>query len=328
VNPVLRLAVLAATAAVLFGTAAALASSLAYPAVRARHAALAPAARARRLLAWSASPWLAAAVLVALCFLPSVWSALGIAADHCPVHDDGHVHLCFAHAPSDPASAPEWMLLGLAAAGVGLAAARVMAAQLATWRAVAALLRSAGPAAGPGGLIPSSVPLSVTAGLLRPLVLVSTGLRRELAPGLLDAVLEHERAHARRRDPLRLLAAALLSAAHLPRTRQFLLADLALACEQAADEEAARHLGDRVRVAEAIVAVERLLGARPSRLGAAMGMGGSSAVARVEALLGDPLAEQPAARPWPAWAAIAAGAVLLASAVHHVTETLLGLLAR
>jgi Zn-dependent protease with chaperone function len=325
-NSYLRLGMLAATTAVAFGLLAALVAAIAYPAVRSRHASLPAAARARRIAAWSAAPWLVGGLLVALCFLPSMWSALGIVADHCPLHDDGHVHLCLEHAPRGPVSLVEWLLLGAAATGAGVVFARVVAAQFATWRAVVALVRSSGKAE--GGLIPSSAPLSVTAGLFRPLVLVSTGLRERLRPDVLAVVLEHERAHARRRDPLRLVTAALLSAGHLPGTRRLLLADLALACEQAADEEAATAVGDRVRVAEAIVTVERVMGSSQSGLAAAMGMDGASTIARVEELLREPSTGAPTLLRGLLWGVAAVAAVLLASTLHHLTETLLEVLAR
>jgi Zn-dependent protease with chaperone function len=325
-NPYLRLVLLAATTAVAFGLLAALVAAIAYPAVRARHARLPAASRARRIATWSGAPWLVGGLLVALCFLPSMWSALGIVADHCPLHDDGHVHLCLEHAPRGSVSLVEWLLLGAAATGAGIVFARVVAAQFATWRAVVALVRSSGKAE--GGLIPSSAPLSVTAGLFRPLVLVSTGLRERLRPDVLAVVLEHERAHARRRDPLRLVTAALLSAGHLPGTRRLLLADLALACEQAADEEAATAVGDRVRVAEAIVTVERVMGSSQSGLVAAMGMDGASTIARVEELLREPSTGAPTLLRGLLWGVAAVAAVLLASTLHHLTETLLEVLAR
>jgi Zn-dependent protease with chaperone function len=325
-NPYLRLVMLAATTVVAFGLLAALVAAVLYPAVRARHARLPAAVRARRIASWAAAPWLVGGLLVALCFLPSMWSALGIAADHCPLHDDGHVHLCLEHAPRGPVSLVEWLLLGVAATGAGIVFARVVAAQFATWRAVVALVRSSGKAE--GGLIPSNAPLSVTAGLFRPLVLVSTGLRERLRPDVLAVVLEHERAHARRRDPLRLVTAALLSAGHLPGTRHLLLADLALACEQAADEEAATAVGDRVRVAEAIVTVERVMGSSQSGLVAAMGMDGASTISRVEELLREPSTCAPTLLRGLLWGVAAVAAVLLASTLHHLTETLLEVLAR
>lgn len=328
-NPLLRLALLSATTLVVFGGAAALFASLAYPRARARLATLPPDARARRVLAWAALPWLSACALLALCFVPSFWTLLGLAVDHCPVHDDGHVHLCLAHAPHHPVAPVEWALLGGGALAVGAVALRVLRAQIATWRAISALLRVAGGEVPAGGLVASAEPLSVTAGLVWPLVLVSTGLRSRLAAPQLQAVLAHERAHARRRDPLRLLAVALLGAAHAPGIRKLLVADAALACEEAADEEAAREVGDRAVIAEAIVAVERLLGERAHQVGLAVGMAGCAAEARVEALLQDPIPAAPVARSGRLlWAAAAALALVAAFEIHHITETALDLIAR
>jgi Zn-dependent protease with chaperone function len=50
------------------------------------------------------------------------------------------------------------------------------------------------------------------AGLLRPRVYLTEGVVRVLDPGALDAVLVHESAHARRRDPLRRLCVHATSA--------------------------------------------------------------------------------------------------------------------
>ena len=323
-SPGLRLVVLASTAAVLFGLLAAGASAIAYPVLRARVARLPAAQRSRTLLLWAAAPVLAGALLVALCFLPSAWSVMGLAVDHCPVHDDGHVHLCFAHAPGAPVSTGEWLLVGIAVLGVGTALARVVAAQTGTHRAVATLRRLMVA----GGRVPSAVPLSVTAGLFRPVVLVSTGLEARLSPEHLAVVLAHERAHAERRDPLRVAAASVLCALHLPGARRLLLADLTLACEQAADDEAARAVGDRLQVAEALLSVERVLGQSPTGFAAAMGMDGGSAAARVENLLAepDPVVRSPSRVVL--WMAATLAAVLLASTLHHVTETLLEVVAR
>jgi hypothetical protein len=56
-------------------------------------------------------------------------------------------------------------------------------------------------------------PLAFCAGLLRPRVYVSTGALALLDDTALDAVLAHERHHARRRDPLRLAAGRVLARA-------------------------------------------------------------------------------------------------------------------
>lgn len=98
-------------------------------------------------------------------------------------------------------------------------------------------------------------PLAVTAGLWRPYVVISSGLLSQLSTRQVRAVLTHEHAHARRRDPLRLLLGRVL-AAHLwflP-----LSVDLRGRAQQnyelAADRAAARRHG-RVAVASALLQV-------------------------------------------------------------------------
>ena len=111
--------------------------------------------------------------------------------------------------------------------------------------------------------IPSERAFSVTVGLLRPEIWVSSALGAKLSPRQLEVVLAHEREHVRRRDSLRRWIAHALSWPLPPRTRRALLADLALASEQVCDAEAGRRIGDRLGVAETIVAVERLLAQSP-----------------------------------------------------------------
>src|SRR5215469_5534025 len=87
-------------------------------------------------------------------------------------------------------------------------------------------------------------PFAVTHGLIRPRILVSTGLAAALTSAEVGAVLAHEREHLRHLDPLRMLAARMLAAwgCYLPAARW--LADrAALRRELAADRAAARHGG-------------------------------------------------------------------------------------
>jgi len=81
---------------------------------------------------------------------------------------------------------------------------------------------------------------AVTYGLMRPRILVSTGLAAALTPAEVGAVLAHEREHLLRRDPLRLLAARLFAAwgCYLP-AAQWLAGRAALRRELAADRAAA-----------------------------------------------------------------------------------------
>lgn len=91
---------------------------------------------------------------------------------------------------------------------------------------------------------------AVTYGLVRPRILVSTGLTAELSAAEITAVLAHEREHLRYRDPLRLLAARLLAqwAWYLPAGR-WLARRCALRRELAADRAAAGVAGRGVLAA-------------------------------------------------------------------------------
>jgi Zn-dependent protease with chaperone function len=85
---------------------------------------------------------------------------------------------------------------------------------------------------------------AVTYGLIRPRILVSTGLAMALTRPEIGAVLAHEREHLRHRDPLRILAARLAAAwaCYLP-AAQWLAGRAALRHELAADRAAAESAG-------------------------------------------------------------------------------------
>lgn len=347
---------LAAFVAALGALATSLVAALAWRALRRplarRLRAWHPARRARAALLVAVAPSLLPALLLALCLAPGVAGALGVGHDHCLAHGE-HRHLCLIHpAASLGPAAGALLLAGFAAwaLGAGREALRVARARrtLAALRGVApgGRLALAGDPADLGddasadlAVVGSERPFSLTVGLWRPRILLSAALVRALDPLALRVVIEHERAHARRRDALRMLVARLLSWPHLPRLRRALLAELRLAAERACDEAAARRVGDRLRVAETIVAAERLLGAAPLPVARssplagsplagvlAPGFGEDAVPARVRALL----AGEPAPpRPGTAWRFAAAGlllALLLAEPLHHATEHLLALL--
>lgn len=297
-----------------------------WPLVRGRIARFAPALRERVLLATACAPATIGALVATLCVLPG---AAGMTADHCLAHESGHVHLCLAHPPS-----------GLGALGAAILAAVLAASFAATTLAIARLLseaarirllsRTALPEEVRGcRVVESRVPLAFAIGALRPRVLVSTGLLSSLPDRLLDAVLAHERAHARRRDGLRRFAVAALATAHVPWVGRALTRDHARACEQACDEEAALRVGDRLTVAEAILAVARRLGSTALVPDGAIGFTGGQVGARVEALAASAI---PAGRDRLALAGLAVGFVLALAAsapvLHDLTEHLLHHLAR
>jgi len=297
----------------------AVAAALAHRAVATRARTLPPPLRARVLLAWAAAPMTVATALVALALWPSLGAALGLAVDHCPVHA-GHVHLCLHHLPTRGPGIVG--AVGLGAFLVIAGAALVRALRSASLANGLARARSFELPSGVG-VVESSRPFALTVGWFRPSVLVSTALLERLTPTQLEIVLAHERAHAERRDALAVTAARLLTLAHLPFVRRQLLADLNLACEQACDEVAARACGDRVLVAETIVAAERAAGAAHPFASPGLAFGGGEVANRVESLLAAPV--EGAAPRHLRWILLAAGAALASAAphVHHWTETFL-----
>lgn len=320
---------LALLAMALFGATAAVVTAALYPRFRARLARSAPARRGRWILALVALPVVAAVGLTALCFVPKALDLLVPVGDHCLHHGNEHPHFCLEHLSPHSGALAGWILLAAAAAWAASRMAGFLARSVPSWRAGRQLARAAAFDAQRGvWLLPCELPLALTTGVRRPRAMVSAGLLRSLAPELAEVVVEHERAHARRRDVLRGLVAGLLSLAHLPGTRRMLLADLALAAEQACDEEAGARLGDRLRVAQALLAVERLLheARRPVGL-SGVSFGGSAVPPRVASLLAEAPADRAGAR-GRGWLPLAAVVLLglLADPLHHWTETILGLL--
>jgi Zn-dependent protease with chaperone function len=161
----------------------------------------------------------------------------------------------------------------LATAVTGLAAVGMVAARAASSsRGLRALVRAARRpvppsvhnaatglgVAGKVDAVAAGEAFAVTYGLVRPRILVSTGLTAELGEAELTAVLAHEREHLRHRDPLRLLAARLLAqwGWYLPAGR-WLARRCALRRELSADRAAAGSAGRGV-LAAALLKLARL----------------------------------------------------------------------
>jgi hypothetical protein len=311
---------LATLATLVAAASISLAVAAAWSLLRGRLARLHPAVAARRLWLLAAAPGIAPSLVLALCLLPGL-----LGADHCAIHGE-HPHLCLRHL----AAARGGVLALLAAGAIGALAWALAAGGLRlarAWRGAAVLAAAADAGLAPDvAVLAADAPLSVCLGALRPRIVVSDGLLRALAPASLAAVLAHERAHARRRDALRALLARALSWPHLPNVRRQLLAALALASERACDEAASESTGDRLLVAETILAVERLhAGAAPPALLAAS-FGDTAVPARIESLLSEPAAPAGARRAWLHAAAAVSTAIPLAAPLHHAVEHLLGAL--
>ncbi|MGM0574909.1 MAG: M48 family metalloprotease [Myxococcota bacterium] len=312
----IQMAALLGAAGVALG---ALVSGLAVPALRGLDR-VEPARRFRLLAALGLIPLAVGVAAVAVVFLPSALDALGVARDHCHHHDHHDFHLCFVH---DTPPATSAVILGGAGLGLlwlAIGWSRDLAGLVRARRWTARLERVARWDGALGGwLLASDAPLAVAAGLVRPRVFVSEGLRDRLTAAQLRAVVAHEAAHAGRRDGLIKLAVRLGSRLHLPGVRRRLLDALDVAGEQACDEAAARRVGDRLTVAEAIVQARRAVVEPPPA--AVPAFGGGAVERRVQGLV-DGRWTVPAR--WPAWLLGAAVLTILAighDALHHLAET-------
>lgn len=205
-------------------------------------------ALARR--AGGAAAWLLAGLAVAVHAALAVLAVTEFAAMGWPLptgYDSANVTLVLATA-----------VTGLAASSMVAARAtsssRALRALLgAAQRPVPPILHNAATGLGVAGkvdAVAAGEAFAVTYGLVRPRILVSTGLTAELAAAEITAVLAHEREHLRHRDPLRLLAARLLAqwAWYLPAGR-WLARRYALRRELAADRAAAGSTGRGVLAA-------------------------------------------------------------------------------
>lgn len=291
--------------------------------VRARRPALAEVAPIprRRSLAWLAAtpPLLTAAGLLA-CVLPSALAIASSHGDHCG-HHEGHPHLCPWHPPAHT-SLLGWGVLGAVAIWLMLRGAPHLVALWRGHRAANALLAQTTDA-GSFRRIASPEPFAAAVGLLAPVVLVSRGLEEHVSPAELEAVLAHERGHVRRKDALVLCAARLLWSPLPAMLAGPLLSELAEACEEAADREAAQAVGDELIVADAILAVSRL---RAVPLwGPVIGFEAHATARRVKRLM-DPATGRTR---WGGLAVLGLALLTLALAepLHHGAETMLGVLA-
>ena len=304
--------------------------ALAYRVVRPRMSQVGPTRRARLLTALCVAPLCVGVLQTTLFFLPGVLGVIWPQMDHCLSHTAAdHAHLCLVHPPSAAGAWLGWVIVLGAVTALGRPLFRDV---VRTWRS-ARLVRQLVLTAPPGNdegvrLVSSERPIAAATAVGSD-VIVSTSLVDALSPDLLSAVVAHERAHVQRRDPWRRMCAMLFSAGHLPGARETLLSDLELACEQASDQTAAEQIGDRVRMAQALLAVARLLPGTPqSAAPVAVGFGGSSITTRVDALLAPPLHEGRATTEL-LWL-ILATAVSAASAGpgHHIVEHFIALLGR
>jgi Zn-dependent protease with chaperone function len=278
--------------------------------------------RANLLLVWALMPLLAGLLAAVAVVTPSLLTAAGLMADHCLLHGTHHSHLCLLHPGTTPAIPRAAPLLGVLAGGL------LLGATIKAWRLERAIrpwrtLRrvAASHADGSVRILETARPVAATVGLLWPAAVFSRGLLDSLSEQAARAVRAHEAAHQRRRDPLRLALARLGAGLHLPGTGRILQRELSLAVERAADEAAARRVGDRVAVAEALLAVARM---RPVSA-PGPGFAQDPLEVRVRALLaGAPVSPRPWRGTGSALAGLALALLAFSPQLHHGLETLLG----
>ena len=100
------------------------------------------------------------------------------------------------------------------------------------------------------------VPFAYCRGFIKPTIWISTGTLRRLRPRELEAVLVHEDAHRRERDPLRIVVSRVLAAFFFPLPLIRLLAlRFEVAKELVADEAAIRAQGTTAHLASALYAM-------------------------------------------------------------------------
>jgi Zn-dependent protease with chaperone function len=274
----------------LFSATAGLACSLAVSPIVRWTAQWAPAGRHRALVLLAAAPVTLGLTALLSLMLPSLLERISSEYNHCLLHAE-HSHFCLVH-PSDHVG--QWTGWLLITAAFGWLGTRLLQQAQGLRRAsqiVRQLSRCAAyDATRAVWTLPSDEPVCVCIGLLHPRLMISRGLLAKTSPDELAIMSAHEEAHARRKDSLVRVVVRATSLLLFPAHRAQLLSTLELAAERACDEQAVLRTGDRLRVAETILRVERELSAAqalaPSPLIA--GFGSSLVRERVEAMLEPP----------------------------------------
>lgn len=287
----------------------------------------APASRRWALVLAGVTPLLSAVVAFGASILPVVWSYVKPGADRCMHHDDARAHLCFIHWPSQVSDLLGWSIVAGVLVWMMLRLVVALTALHRTYRLLLALRTQASlDADGRTWTVPVERPFGITLGLIRPWILLSAGLRAMVSPDALTVIVAHEEAHVRAHDALLQLLVRFASFLLWPSVRHQLGEELLLATEQAADEQAAQAVGDRVRVAEAILTVERLKVSTTELPLLSVSFAPQHVARRVESLLEEPLPANPVV-PMGALLLVVSALVLSASdPIHHLAESVLGLL--
>lgn len=232
----------------------------------------------------AALPAILGIAFVAICFIPSTLDVFGLVADHClhHVHVGHSFHLCYLHGV-----APEPTLPIVVACVPFLILIRAMHLEAKGWargRAWVSRMKSVARYDEKFKAWFVSVDgVAFTSGFLSPDIFLSDIATTELSKTSHAAVLEHERAHARRRDALLKSIARVLGSLHFSTVRQQLIQRMDESAEEACDFAAARVIGDKFAVADAIVYMSRTA---PKSAGVSM-FGSGDVESRIRALVDD-----------------------------------------
>jgi len=207
---------------------------------------------ARQQWLWSIAllPYMCAAFVAFLTLLPSFWQS----SDHCLVHS--HSHFCWFHQPQlvfTHISSIATFLLFIAIFKI----AKSVVKHMNSMQKNRALMSFAKAQSDGSYRIDSDTAAAFTLGLLIPTIIVSQPLADALTDQELNIVMEHERAHQHRRDPLRLWLFQAALTVYFPSTRKALFSAMELAIEQEADIHAARVSNDPFDVADTLIKVSR-----------------------------------------------------------------------
>ena len=224
--------------------------------------------------------------------------------------------------PEATAEQVGWLCVGAATLGAVVCAAGL-------GRAGRAAVRSSRYLRTCQSAVESDAPVLMLAGVLRPRLVVSRGIRQALSAEQLEAALRHERAHGVARDNLKRLL-MLLAPEPLPGfgALRRLEQGWSRMAEWAADDWAAEGSAERgLALASALLAVARMAGPRPALPLATPLLADRDGLAeRVERLLGEPAPSEPGRHTVAVAAATVTAAAtiipLVLPTVHKVLEAL------
>lgn len=202
---------------------------------------------ARWTAAVSAVPVAIGLALVLSALLPGDPHANQLLGCHCHVSMPGWLHLCPVHPGSAAGMVPAAMV----------ALALLLPGRLRAWSQLAREPLGDGSADGPV-VVQLERPMALVVGWLRPTVVVDRGLWSGLTETERSAVLAHEQAHLTRRDPLVLMVLRALVSFGPPAAANAVVRAWLDRAETRADAVAARHVGDPLLVAEALIRCARL----------------------------------------------------------------------